>query len=288
MNKQRGYALLETLLAIGLAAIFMSSIIALALISNRGSAKAMQYQKASWAAMEGIEALRSMDFSDLFLTQYGDLSFVSNQWSLSENAPQIINSEMTRTIKIEEVQRNESCEIVSYGGEVDSNSFFIESEVSWVDASLRSQTITQRTLRTNWKNLGDTCAQEAASLVDIDVVADASWYGQKQLRDVHITNNGSTGVTIKEITFWWDNGELIEQVFLGAGKIWGHAGPGSPLGKQVSGTELETVETTIDSGQTLDLHKVQFTNNMLGTTITIKVKFTDDSEITTDPFVPSY
>ena len=79
MNKQRGYALLETLIAIGLAAILMSSIISLALISNRGSAKALQYQKASWAAMEGIEALRSMDFSNLFLTQTGDLSFSSNE-----------------------------------------------------------------------------------------------------------------------------------------------------------------------------------------------------------------
>lgn len=280
--------MLEALLALGLAAIFMSSLVAFLLVANRGSALAIQYQEANWRAQQGVEALETISFSELVLTEVGALNFAENEWQLALTGPESLTNGISRTVKVQEVQRDGDCEIVAIGGTVDTDSYFLESEVTWTDISGNPQTVTLRTLRTKWENPQGACFAPASSFVSIDVFTDANWHGQKQLRDVHITNNGTISATLEEVTIWWNNSEVMDQMFLGAGKIWGAAGPGSPSGSQVSGTELDVVDTTIGIGGTLDMHKVQFSNDMRGTTITIKLEFSDGSEITTDPFVPQY
>ena len=286
-SQPKGFTMLETLVAIGIAAIFLSGMISLLLIADRSSENALLYEDALWHGSQGIEALQSIAFTDLSLTEVGSLSFASNQWVLGTSGPETLANGMQRTVRVQEVLRDVDCEIALVGT-VDDDSLFLESEIAWTDASGRAQSQILQTLRTNWEAPEGNCFGSQAVQTTLDVFTDANWHGLKQLRDIHVTNNGSQNVVVAKVTFWWNNSETLQQIFLGSGKIWSSGGPGTPLGDQVSGTELDTLDQIILPGETLSMSKIQFTDNMTGTTVILKFEFGDGSSITTDPFVPNY
>ena len=108
------------------------------------------------------------------------------------------------------------------------------------------------------------------------------------MRTLYLENLGTDPITIDEVEFTWDNAEVMDQMFIDATKVWSSTGPGSPAGSQPSGTELDILDFTIPGGATVEINKTQFSGDMRGTTLTLKLEFSDDSEITSDPFIPTW
>jgi type II secretory pathway pseudopilin PulG len=110
--------------------------------------------------------------------------------------------------------------------------------------------------------------------------------GKKELRGVTLENTGGADITLAKITLTWTNPRLIQEIKIEGTKIWRHNQEGSPNGKQPSGTELDVVNYTIDSGSTDLFDKFKFTGNMNGNTFTIQFEMSDGSTFTTPSFSP--
>ncbi len=289
-SNRRGFVLLEVLLAIGTLAFFLMAASGLAFIAKVGSGRTHQAELAAWTTQEGMDALQSLSFSSLTNTTVGSLSFAGGRWTLGTSAPQTVGTNMTRTVKVSSVSRDGSCNVVTSGGTTDADSKKLESVVAWTDVAGRSHTTTLSSLRTQWENPQGTCFKTAtsqASHVAIDFTTSGQWFGRKQLRQVFIINSGTASVTIDHVIFTWTNGQEIQQSFLGSTKIWSSGGPGTPSGTQDSGRDLNVQDYTIGAGTSVEFNKTQFTGAMSGTTVTIKLIFTDGSSVQTVPFVPS-
>ncbi|NQV89282.1 MAG: hypothetical protein HQ488_03100 [Parcubacteria group bacterium] len=286
-DNEIGYAMLEILLAISLAGLFFTAAIGMFMTGNNVSAEALYEQKAIWFAQQGLEALNTITFTDLALTQTGSLTFAADQWTLGTSAPQSLDGGFTRTVKVEETERDVSCNTVASGGTVDTDSYFLESTVSWTDLKGQSKDVSVRSLRTNWEDPTGDCFASDCSQLEWDVLG-SSWFGGKQLREIYITNNTGETKEIEGITIWWDNAAELQQIFFDSGKVWSSSGPGTPSGNQVSGAEIHIVSADILDGQTVEMHKTQFTQNMFGTTISVMYECDDGSSITFGPFTPTY
>ena len=284
----RGFILLEVLLSIGLIALILSVLGGVVLISN-GTSRGTQSVRASMAAQEGLSALQSLSFASLTNTTTGTLAFSNNRWTLGSGAPQTISTGITRTVRVKSVNRNASCNIVSSGGTVDTDSKTLESDVSWIDLAGRSHLIALTSLRTQWNNPQGTCfVPTQAGCSNIDYMTSGEWFGGKQLRTVYFTNTcSSIPIVIDKMIFTWDNGAEIQQVFIDSTKVWSASGPGTPSGEQNSGITLDISNFTLNPGIQYELNKTQFEHAMSGTTVTITLIFADGTSFTTPPFVPT-
>ncbi|MFA5945308.1 MAG: hypothetical protein WC802_00145 [Patescibacteria group bacterium] len=284
---ERGSLLLEALIAIGVAAAFMSALVGFSIVASRGSDRAQEIQQALWNTNEGLEALKTISFAGLTNTLTGSLAFTAPAWTLGTNGPQTLPDGSTRIVKIESVSRDGTCTIVSSGGTVDPDTKKITSAVSWLDTAGRSHTTTTTSLRTNWLAPTGSCfAARQAGQVSFAVNA-AQYYGGKQLRQLYFTNTGGSTVVIDKITFTWSNGSEFDQLFIDNVKVWSTSGPGTPVGVDVhSGRELDIVNFSMAPAQTSEITKGQFESPMAGTTMTISVTFADGSVFTSAPFNP--
>ncbi|MEK7183078.1 MAG: type II secretion system protein [Patescibacteria group bacterium] len=290
MRDQRGSLLLEAIIATGISATFGVAILQLALLSTESSVRIEQRGDANFAAQQGIEALQTISFADLTNVTNGKVTFTSTgpgaeRWSIAAGSETLWNG-MTRTVSVEDVYRDASCEVVTSGGTIDPDSKELVSIVAWLDSAGRSQTVAYRRHRTRYEDpQGDCFAPSAAGQVSF-AVDESEFYGGKQLRDLYFTNTGSTSVTIATIMFTWDNSATLDQIFIDNGKVWSDAGPGTPSGVQPSGVTLDIQDFTMTPGQTSQLNKGQFSSAMGGATLTMTVTFTDGSVFTSDPFMP--
>ncbi len=286
MRLEKGYTLLEALLAIALAALFFSGATGLVLTSNRTSAEAVMRQKALWRAQEGLSALEASADANLVNTTVGSLTFASNRWTLGTSAPQDLGGGITRTVKVSAVQRNSTCDLVASGGTVDTSSHTFESNVTWTDLRGQTQTISLKTLRTNFENPTSSCFADECSRLAWDYSA-TTWYGGKQLRDMFVTNLSEQEVEIIKITPTWNGTPKIQQIFIGNDKFWTSIGPGTPSGVQSSGVTLTGQDARISGGVTVEIPKIQFDGIMTGATLTVLFECEDHSTVTIGPFVPT-
>lgn len=135
-HNKKAFSLVEVLLAIGLFSFIVLAFAGALAFSIQGNADASQTTKATYLAMEGIEAsklIRGEDFSNLIDGSYG-LSSVSNVWSFSGSND--ITDEYTRQITISSIS--------SLIKQVDST-------VTWNSLSGRTNTITFSTYLTDWQ-----------------------------------------------------------------------------------------------------------------------------------------
>jgi hypothetical protein len=285
---KKGSVILEVLIVIGLSALFFSAIAGLIMASNKSLEQIYNSQTAIWRAEQGIDAVRSIKFSNLSLISGGKISYspVSDNWSLSEGS-EIFDDGKERSITISEVQRDNSCLIVESGGTVDPDSYSIESNVSWIEQSGIEHVVTLNSLVVNWQNPQGSCFLPTdAGGISLDW-SGGYWGGSKQLRGVYIINHTSRDITITKMTIWWDRpASKLQQLFAVGSKVWSSSGPGTPLGLQTSGTLIDTVDAIIPAGYTDETHKIQFTGAMEGSTIIISFEFADGSILVTDPFTP--
>ncbi|OGL72183.1 hypothetical protein A3D69_01140 [Candidatus Uhrbacteria bacterium RIFCSPHIGHO2_02_FULL_54_11] len=290
LKDQSGSLLLEAVLASALLAIFVVAIASLAVTANQGTGKALTRQTAAWRAQEGIEALRTIRFEDLAPVDPGAISWNGTSWSVGAGGPTNLGGGIIRTVRVKEVERDGDCVIVPAGlGDVDPDTLETESEVNWTDALGRPESAIVSDLRTHYDDPQGSCfLAEQASQIGINLSLQAEWFGLKQLRTLYLENLGTEPITIEEVELTWNNAETVNQMFINTTKVWSAIGPGSPAGNQPSGTELDILDFTIPGETTVEINKTQFSDDMRGTTLTLKLEFSDDSEITSDPFTPTW
>jgi len=281
-----GSILLEILVVVALSSMIFVGLAGLLATANLSSGRALDEQRALWIAQEGLDALKTLSFEDLTITDVGALSFVAPEWQLTFTGPQVIDH-FSRTVFIEEVERDTDCFIVESGGTTDPDSLNLVSEVTWTNIGGKSRSITLESLRTRWDDpQGDCFKPTMAGRISLDTSL-ANWGGAKQLRDVFVINDSDQEAVITEIIVTWDEpSSLLQQAFIGDNKVWSDVGPGTPAGTQPSGTLIDIQNETIAAFEDGEAYKIQFTKQMAGSTLTITFNFSDGSTLTTDPFIP--
>src|SRR3989338_3556431 len=214
-RKPSGFILLEVLLSVGLLALILSVLGGIVNVSG-GVSRGGQSIRAAWAAQEGLRALQSVSFADLTTTAVGSLSFSNNRWLLGASAPQTITTGITRTVRVKDVNRNASCQIVSSGGTLDPDSKTLESDVAWIDLAGRTHAMTFSTLRTRWDDPQGSCFQPSqANCSNIDYLTNGQWFGGKQLRTVYFSNTCSGApIVIDKMIFTWEMGRKLSRFLL--------------------------------------------------------------------------
>ena len=284
-SNRNGSLILEALVAIGVAALCFTALVSVWMMQSFSDAKNSDRLEALFRAKEGVAALESMDFANLTPTESGALRFQGNQLSVV-GGNEYLGGGVIRTISVVAVNRDADCLYSVSGGTADPDSLTLSSTVTWTDVLGQARALTSTKMRTRFEGPEGTCFKlEEAAQVAFGL-SEANWHGQKQLREVYIENTGSDAVTIDKVTITWSNGRTIDQVFLSETKVWSASGPGTPSGNQPSGTELDTQDEVIRALQTVEMHKTQFSGNMIGTTVTIDLEFSDGSTLSSGPFVP--
>ncbi|MFH1769329.1 MAG: prepilin-type N-terminal cleavage/methylation domain-containing protein [Parcubacteria group bacterium] len=97
----KGYSLLEAIIAITIFVIFMSAVLTLFLMSQESSSGSSLRQEANTIAhnsMEAVRSMRNLDFDSLIAGSHG-LIFQNNRWFLDVDSPDEENG-FTRTVTI--------------------------------------------------------------------------------------------------------------------------------------------------------------------------------------------
>lgn len=287
MRFAKGTVILEALIAVGITALYLGGLVSLLVVANTASDRAQQTEQATWNMHEGLAALQTVAFADLPTTDTGALSFVGGRWSVGTSGPVTLPDGMTRTVKVQTVNRDASCLVTTVGGTADPDSRYLESDVSWTDSAGRAHTVSSRTLRTQWDDPQGSCFGAVMATQVTFNISGAVFSGGKQLRQVYFTNNGGTAVTVDKITMTWDNGAELNQLFMDTSKVWSQTGPGTPLDEVETGEEIDIQNFVLPAGTTAELNKGQFDKNMAGATLTLTVTFTDGSVWTSPAFNPT-
>src|SRR5882724_1903364 len=154
MNRQKGFLVIEVMIAAALFVIFSSGIIAVVLQAFDGNRLGSEETTANQYAAEGLEAVRSIknqSFSNLVSTTSAGLMQSGGVWTVNG----ISNSfgKYTRVISISAVLRDGSGNIVSSGGSTDSATKKVTSTVSWKVNAARNDSVILSTYLTNWRSL---------------------------------------------------------------------------------------------------------------------------------------
>ena len=132
-NSQRGFSVIEVLLAAALFAIFSTGIIGVVLQGFDANRLGSEQTIANQYASEGIEAARSIKnqtYTNLVNSAGSGIGRNgSGVWAFA-GANNVL-SKYTRVLTVADVQRDLSGNIVSSGGTTDPNTKKVTSTVSW-------------------------------------------------------------------------------------------------------------------------------------------------------------
>lgn len=149
LRRQHGQSLVEVIVAIGILAIGGSAVIIMILGSLRGSSVGGQYTEATNYARESWEALRSIGqnaYGNLVSGTYG-ISASGGEWALIPGSD--VSDTYTRTIEIEDVDRNGGGDIVGSGGSNDIGTRRIITTISW-PSEIGTRSVQLVDYFTNW------------------------------------------------------------------------------------------------------------------------------------------
>lgn len=260
-TSEGGFSAIEIILASTMLLV-LTTVFANAVISGtEGTLLSAARTHATYFAEEGLEAVRNIkeeSFSNLTDGTYG-LATSSNRWIFSGS--QDVNDIFTRQLRI---------------STVDANTKKIESSVSWQQNLQRNASTTLATYLTNWTQI--TATQADTLTVN---VSGASLSGDnKEARNIELRNTGSANAIITHMTVSWTNSQKIEQIRIDENTVWSKNGPGSPTNSQVSGTQLNIQDFTLQAGHVEDIDNIKFSGSMAGARVTIILAFGDGSEKT--------
>jgi len=272
MGNQSGQSLVELLIAMGVFVLMVSAITFLILDVYLADRAGRERMIATFLAKEGLEAVRSMrdgDFDNLSPGTYG-LALSGNKWIFSGSFD--TRNQFTRQVIISDV-----------AGEIDQTDIKkVETRVAWQVTPARQVSVTLAEYLTDWEQ-----TQGDASELSVDISNAEFGAGNKELKKIKIENVGLSNVTIDKITLWWDNSNLIEEIKIDGVKVWSKKGPGTPTGKQPSGTQLDIQDFTLAaSSGVLNIDKFKFDGNMTGATFNTTFTMGDGTTKSTGGFSP--
>lgn len=158
MNK--GFSLLEVILASAIFMLFSTSAVVVVLGGINTNRLGAEETIASQFAAEGIEAAKSIknqSYSNLTSLSFADRGIIRNVSDVWEflgdgtNNVLVSGKNYTRTIKVENVNRDVSGNIVATGGILDPDTKKITSTVSWNFNSARPESVVLTSYLSDWR-----------------------------------------------------------------------------------------------------------------------------------------
>ncbi|OGF73630.1 hypothetical protein A3J56_00625 [Candidatus Giovannonibacteria bacterium RIFCSPHIGHO2_02_FULL_46_20] len=127
----RGFGVLEILIASAIVSVVIVSLSYVVVLSHRLSVRSSDKIRANFLAEQALEAYRfARDAAWIFIS----LPATGVNYSVP------IDSVFTKTIRFEEVRRDENDDIVTSGGTPDNNTRKIIITISWVNGSTSAET----------------------------------------------------------------------------------------------------------------------------------------------------
>jgi prepilin-type N-terminal cleavage/methylation domain-containing protein len=151
-NYNKGFSLLEVILAAALFSVFSAPAISFSLRALQGQRQSEQAQIAMMYASEGIEAIRSIrdgSFDNLSNTQSSGLNFSGGSWSLQGEDDEIDG--YRRSISVSSARRDGDGNIILDSGQEDEDMKRIVSTVTWTSPSGKEASINLVTYIARWR-----------------------------------------------------------------------------------------------------------------------------------------
>lgn len=249
--RKSGFSLIEAILAVAVFSLLLTAFAGIFASGGQSSMLAGQRARAVFLAEEGLEAARNIrdaGFANLADGTHG-LAVSGNQGTFSGS--QDTSDIFTRQIVV---------------STVDAKRKSVTSNVTWQQNLQRTGSVALTTYLTNWTRV---VAGQADGLV-VDTTNANLAVGNKELRGITLENTGQTDIVIDKITVTWNNSNLIQNIKINNTNVWSNSGPGTPSGKQPSGTELDIQNFTLAQGSgVLPIDKFGFDGSMAGRIFTI-------------------
>lgn len=154
----KGFGMVEIILAVALAAMFFLGIYEIILFSNKIISLDLRKTEAVHFAQEGMEAVRlirdngwSANIAPLANDTAYYLVLLADDWVVTTTTQPFINGVFDRTITLKAVERDLNGDIISVGGTVDTKTRHVSANVSWTEKGL-NQNIELQTYITNLLN----------------------------------------------------------------------------------------------------------------------------------------
>ena len=150
-KKQKGFGLIEILIVGAVISIGFVGLVAFLVSSSGTTFKITRNTEAAALAEEGVEAVRSMRDESWSLvstagTYYPEISV--DKWTLLTSDPGLVNGLYTRTVTIEDVNRDVNDDIAS-SGSPDDNTKRVTVTVTW-NENQKTEDVTIETYITNF------------------------------------------------------------------------------------------------------------------------------------------
>ncbi len=149
----RGFSVVEVILAAALFVIFVTGSITLILQGLNSNRLGEEQTIANQYASEGIDATRSiknLGFTNLVNSVGTGITLSGGVWSFS-GSNNILSNKFTRVLSVSDVSRDVNGNIVVSGGTLDPLTKKIVSTVSWNFTPTRSNSVVLTSYLTNWK-----------------------------------------------------------------------------------------------------------------------------------------
>jgi type II secretory pathway pseudopilin PulG len=169
---QAGQMLVELMMAIGLAAVIIPSLLTGLIASREGRPQQQQRAQAIALLKETVSAVQSVKDTDwnIFTTAVTDNPYhpviTSNKWTLATGSSTTNN--LTQQVVISDVHRDTNGAIVTTGGTLDPSTKKVISTISWTEPQNSSISSTQYLTRTTNLSYSHTTAAVLNSGVPLD------------------------------------------------------------------------------------------------------------------------
>ena len=269
----RGFLLVEVMLAIAVFLLLISVFTGAYLYGQESQVHASNRARAMLLAEEGLEAARNIKdarFGNLMDGAYG-LAISGNTWILS--GPSDITDIFTRTLTISSVNDTRKN---------------ITATIAWQQNPQRAGMVSLTTRLTNWQETSNTpvCDNQASQLIIHTDGAELAG-GNKELHGIILENtHTSCDITIAKITPTWTNTKHIEEIKIDESRVWKYNNEGSPDGKQISGVQLDIVDTVLAKEAAKEIDKIVFDGTMSGASFTLTFMMDDGTTTSSASFLP--
>jgi hypothetical protein len=197
-SEQSGQALVELLVAMGIAALMLPAMATAMVASRGGRAQQAQRLQATTLLREANEAVRSVrekSWAQFAVNGTYHPTISGSAWAFTSGS-EVVNG-FTRQIVVADTQRNASGAIVASGGTVDSSTKKITVTVSW-SQPIGGSVSNEAYLNRYQSNAAWTQTTQAAFTggTETNTIATATGGGQVELASggggiAHVQNNGS-------------------------------------------------------------------------------------------------
>lgn len=249
---------MELLVAIGVFVVGIATIGLLIMDAYVSSRQGVERTQAVLLAKEGLEAARSIrdgDFDNLAAGTHG-IALSGGYWIFSGTSD--TQDQFARQITVTNLN-------------VDTKQ--VQSQVTWQITAVRQGSVVLTDYLTDWNQ-----THGQAGELGVDTKEAELGEGDTELTGITIENTGVSDITIDKITVWWDGDRLIEEIVIDGNAVWSETGPGSPSGKQPSGTELDIQDFVVTAGGgQYSIDRFKFDGPMTGVGFIILFKMADNS-----------